>query len=66
MKKQIDYVKLFAEKLREDNKYFAQQKLLIDSQIIASRTLLHNAFSPDFKKSARDYLRKRGILNKLD
>ena len=49
----LEYVEFYAEKMREDNKYFAQQKMLIDSQIKSSRTLFQNRFTTDFKKEAR-------------
>ena len=35
----IDYVIYYARKLKEDNSYFKQQKMLIDSQIDSSREL---------------------------
>ena len=59
----IDYVKFYAEKMRDNNQYFKQQKMLIDSQIIASRSLFKNKFKgSDFKKEAREYLREVGLL----
>lgn len=60
-----DYVKLYAEKLKEDNSLFAQQKKLIESQIKSSKSLFANSFSgKDFKKNARKYLREIGLLKK--
>lgn len=58
----IDYVKFYAERMREDNKYFQQQKMLIDSQIIASRNLFKNRFKDDFKREAREYLKAIGKI----
>ncbi len=57
----LDYVEFYAKMLREDNRLFAQQKILIDSQIKASQSFFRNAFSgKDFKKEARKYL--KGIV----
>ena len=63
----MDYVVFYAEMMQRDNRYFKQQKMLIDSQIQASRSLYMNMFkkhgtADDFKKSARDYLRQLGII----
>ncbi len=63
MKKDIDYVTFYAKKLREDNRYFAQQKMLIDSQIQASRSFFQKKFEgKDFKTEARKYLKAIGLL----
>jgi len=59
----LDYVSLYAEMLRENNKFFLQQKMLIDSQIKASSSLFKNRFAgKDFKTEARKYLRAVGLL----
>ncbi len=58
----LEYVQYYAEKMKKDNKYFAQQKILIDSQIKSSRTLFQNQFKSDFKKEARKYLKGVGLL----
>lgn len=62
----MDYVQLYAEKLKSDPSLFASQKLLIDSQLKASHSLFSNAFGPEpeFRKNARAYLRKVGLLDK--
>lgn len=60
--KEIDYITLYAEILREDNSLFQQQKMLIESQMKASSSLFNKMFSADFKKNARIYLRKIGLL----
>ncbi|MBU1051121.1 MAG: hypothetical protein KJ718_01050 [Nanoarchaeota archaeon] len=62
--KDMDYVKLFAEKLKKDNSLFKQQKMLIESQLQASRSLFRNMFGTgeEFKKNARIYLRKVGLI----
>ncbi len=60
---QLDYVKMYAEKLKNDNSLFKQQKMLIESQIRASSSLFKNMFAGrNFKSCAREYLRKTGIL----
>ncbi|MDP3990383.1 MAG: hypothetical protein Q8Q01_04215 [archaeon] len=60
---ELDYVSFYAKKLREDNKFFIQQKMLIDSQIKASSSLFKNRFSEkNFKKESRKYLRSIGLL----
>ena len=58
----LDYVELYAEKLKKDNRLFAQQKKLIESQLKGSSSLFKNAFGKDFKEGARKYLRSVGIL----
>lgn len=62
LKNNLDYVEFYALKLREDSRYFAQQKLIIDSQIKASREFFQKAFAGDFKANARAYLRQIGML----
>jgi hypothetical protein len=59
--KHINYVKLYANRLREDNSLFSQQKMLLDSQIKGSSSLFRNMFLPNFKENARKYLKKRGL-----
>jgi len=58
----MDYVRIFAEKLKNNNTLFLQHKKLIDSQIKASRQLISNSFGKGikFKKKARKYLKQRG------
>ncbi|MBI2137867.1 hypothetical protein HYU12_05140, partial [Candidatus Woesearchaeota archaeon] len=49
----LEYVELYAKKLKQDSRYFKQQKMLIDSQIIASRSLFRAMFAgSDFKQKA--------------
>ena len=62
--KDSDYVELYANSLKENNKFFKQHKMLINGQILASRQIFRKKFGEgeDFKKNARDYLRKLGIL----
>lgn len=60
--KRIDYVKLYAERLKQDNSIFKQQKLLIESQLKGSSSLFRDMFKKNFKEEARDYLKKRGLI----
>ena len=59
-----DYIAFYAEKLREDASIFKQQKMLIESQMQASDSLFRNMFGEgeEFKKNARVYLRKLGLI----
>lgn len=58
----IDYVELFARKLKENNKLFGQQKMIINSQLKSSKELFRKMFGNDFKLNARIYLKKRGLI----
>ncbi|MBI2133415.1 hypothetical protein HYU11_01895 [Candidatus Woesearchaeota archaeon] len=61
--KNIDYIRLHAEKIRKDSRHFAQQKMLIDSQIQASRSFFQRKFSgKDFNTEARKHLKGIGLL----
>lgn len=61
--KKIDYVELYARKLKNDPSLFKQQKMLIESQLNASQSLFEKKFSKgNFKQEAREYLRKIGKL----
>ncbi len=61
--KDLDYVDLYAEKLHKDNSLFHQQKMLIESQMLASKSLFKNKFKGEkFKEKAREYLKELGIL----
>ena len=61
--KNIDYIKLYAEKLKNNHQLFSQQKMLIESQLYASSSLFKKMFEGhDFKENARKYLRKRGLI----
>lgn len=59
----VDYVELYAKKLREDNSFFEQQKDLIESQLDGSSSLFRNMFGDNFKVNARKYLKKIGLIN---
>jgi hypothetical protein len=64
MRKEIDYVEFYAEKMKGDNSIFGQQKKLIEAQLIASIVLFRRMFGEgdDFKKNAREYLRSIGLI----
>ncbi|MFH0875316.1 MAG: hypothetical protein V1859_05235 [archaeon] len=64
MIKEIDYVVLYAEALKKDNSIFAQQKMLIDSQIKGSQDLFRKkcGTGAKFKANARKYLRGIGLI----
>lgn len=64
LKTDLDYVEYFAKRLREDNSLFKQQKMLIESQLKSSSELFKKRFGTgkDFKKNARAYLKKIGLL----
>jgi hypothetical protein len=65
--KDLDYVELYAEKMKEDNSLFKQQKVLVESQLLGSSSLFKNMFSEgDFKVLAREYLRKVGLIKPLE
>ncbi len=62
MKNEIDYVVLYAQKLKLNNQLFKQQKILIESQLKGSSSLFRNMFGNNFKKKARAYLQKTDYL----
>ena len=58
----LDYVEMYAEKLKNDNRLFKQQKMLIESQLISSRSFFRNMFPTNFKSGARKYLKAVGLI----
>ena len=59
----LDYVELYAEKLKEDNTLFKQQKILIESQLHSSKAIFMSKFGEkNFKLNARKYLREIGLI----
>ena len=65
----MDYVELYAEKMKVDSSLFKQQKKLIESQMKASVEVFSKAFCSDldggasnFKLNARNYLRGVGLI----
>lgn len=63
----MDYVELFAKKLKEDKNLFQQQKTIIESQLHSSWEIFRKKFGTgeEFKAKAREYLRGTGFLEKL-
>lgn len=63
-KTDMDYVELYANELKSNNERFKEQKRFIEAQLKASSDLFKNMFSEkNFKKEAREYLRKRMIIS---
>lgn len=58
----LDYVELYAKKLKEDSSLFKQQKMLIESQMKSSSDVFNNMFGENFKVNARKYLRGIGLI----
>lgn len=60
----LDYVDLYAERLKEDASLFKQQKMLIESQLQSSSATFRNMCGKgeEFKINARRYLRAVGII----
>ena len=54
----IDYVELYARKLKDDNSLFSQQKKFIESQLKSSDSMFRNIFGREFKKKAREYIKR--------
>ena len=62
LKSDLDYVVLYAEKLKRDNRLFVQQKKLIEAQLKGSSELIKKRFRGNFKENVRKYLRAVGLL----
>jgi hypothetical protein len=59
----LDYIQLYAEKLKENPKLFKQQKDLIESQLLSGAALVKKRFSNgDFKTQARIHLKEIGVI----
>lgn len=58
----LDYVVLYAEQIKKDNKLFKQQGKLIEDQLKASSSLFKNHFGANFKQGARKYLKETGLI----
>lgn len=58
----MNYIIYYSEKLKKDASIFEQQKRLIESQLIASKTLYKNMFKKKFKKEARIFLKKKNMI----
>ena len=62
--KEIDYIAFYVDQLKENpDKYFEQQRMLINSQLQISHEMAKKRFGDsNFKENARKYLREIGIL----
>ena len=58
----LDYVELYVKKLKENPLIFNQQKRLIEAQMKGSSSLFKAIKGDDFKKNARVYLKKIGLI----
>ena len=60
----LDYIELYANKLKIDNSLFKQQKMLIESQLHGSSDLFRKMFGTQksFKINARKHLREIGLI----
>ena len=59
----IDYVELYAQKLKNDTRLFFQQKKLIESQLHSSSDIFKKfGVGKEFKKRAREYLKGIGVI----
>jgi len=63
-KNDMDYVLFYAEKLKNDNSFFLQQKMLVESQMKSSFEIFKNKFGKgaSFKKDARVYLKNMKLI----
>ena len=63
-KTDLDYVTLYAERLKRDNSLFKQQKKLIESQLTSSAELFKKMFGAgaSFKINARKYIKAVGLM----
>ena len=63
-KKNMDYVRIYAKALKENPRYFKQQRILINSQLKSSKALFRKIFGTgeNFKFKARKYLKNIGKL----
>ncbi len=63
-KTDLDYVELYAKKLRENPEFFKQQKELIESQMSSASALTKQRFSKEnFKVQARAHLKEIGVFS---
>jgi hypothetical protein len=59
----LDYVELYANKLKNDNSFFKQQKILIEAQLHGSSDLFKKMFGTNnFKINARKHLKSIGLI----
>lgn len=60
----LDYIEFYANKLKKDNSFFKQQKMLIESQMHSSSLLFEKMFGTEksFKINARKHLKSIGLI----
>ncbi len=60
----LDYIEIYANKLKMDNSLFRQQKMLIESQLHGSSDLFRKMFGTqnNFKINARKHLKSIGLI----
>lgn len=57
----INYINHFALALKENPKMFQEKKKFIEAQLKSSQEIFKALCSGNFKKNAREYLKKRGL-----
>lgn len=64
-KTRLDYIELYANKLKKDNSLFKQHKMIIESQIHSSSMLFRRRFGTgkSFKINARNYLKQIHLID---
>lgn len=65
LKTDLDYVELYANKLKLDNSIFKQQKKLIESQLKSSSDIFRQKFGKDFKLNARRYIKEQKLISSI-
>lgn len=62
-KTRLDYIELYANKLKKDNSLFKQQKMIIENQLHISSALFKKMLGSGktFKDNARKYLKNVGL-----
>ena len=60
----LDYIEFYANKLKNNNSFFKQQKILIESQLHGSSDLFRKMFGTQnrFKINARKHLKSIGLI----
>lgn len=63
-KTDVDYVVLYAKRLKEDGSLFKKQKILIESQMKSSKEIFKNRFGmgKEFLTNARVYLKRLEMI----
>ena len=62
-KSDFEFVKYFAERLKDDNRLFEIQKTLLENHLIYINRYFKNKFGDkNFKENAREYLRQIGLI----